>query len=112
MKKIFLWGLLVLVVLIIAAGVTVHFFLDDAIKRGVETYGPDVTKVSVKLDAVNLMLLSGSGKIKGLLIGNPEGYKSPSSIEVGMGSLGLKPASLLSDKIVIESIVLEAPMVT
>src|ERR1051326_3449324 len=112
MKKILLWGLLLLLVLVIAAGVTVHLFLDDAVKRGVETYGPDVTKVSVKLDTVNLALLSGSGKIKGLLIGNPEGYQSSSSIAVGTGSLGLKPASLLSDKIVVESIVLEAPMVT
>lgn len=112
MKKIIGWTLAVLVVLIIAAAITVHLFLDDAIKRGVETYGPELTKVSVKLDSVSLMLLSGSGKIKGLVIGNPEGFKSPSAIEVGTGGLALKPASVFSDKIVVQSILLEGPMLT
>src|SRR5437879_1820764 len=112
MKKIILWALLALLVIVIAAALTVHLFLDDAVKRGVETYGPQLTKVSVKLDSVSLSLLSGSGKLKGLKVGNPEGYKAPSSVEVGMGSLGLKPASVFSDKIVIESIVFEGPVVT
>ena len=112
MKKILLWLFIVLVVLIAAAAVTCHLFLDDAVKRGVETFGPQLTKVSVKLDSVGLSLLSGSGTIKGLKVGNPEGYKSPSSIEVGTGTVGLKPSSLLSDKIVVNSIIMENPMVT
>jgi len=112
MKKIIGWTLAVLVVLIIAAALTVHLFLDDAIKRGVETYGPELTKVSVKLDSVSLLMLSGSGKIKGLVIGNPDGYKFPSAIEVGTGGLAIKPASVFSDKIVVQSILLEGPMLT
>ena len=112
MKKILLWALLALLVLVVAAALTVHLFLDDAVKRGVETYGPQLTKVPVKLESVSLSLLSGAGSIKGLMVGNPEGYKSTSSIEVGTGSLALKPASLLSDKMIIQSIILESPMVT
>jgi len=56
------------VVLIVLAALAVHFFLDDAVKRGVETIGPKITKVDVKLDGVSISLLSGSGKIKGLLV--------------------------------------------
>ena len=89
--------------------VAVGLFLDRGIKKGVETYGPELTKVSIKLDSVSLSLLSGGGQIKGLEVGNPEGYSAPTSIKLTSASLSLKPGSLLSDKIVIKSIVVEAP---
>jgi uncharacterized protein involved in outer membrane biogenesis len=57
-------------------------------------------------------LLSGAGTIKGLLVGNPEGFKTPSAISVGEVTLALKPGSLLSDKIVIKTINVQAPEIT
>ena len=90
MKKIIKIILILLVVLIIAAALGIHFFLDGAVKKAVETIGPQVTKVDVKLDSVSISILSGSGKIKGLVLGNPEGFKSKSSISLGKVSLGLK----------------------
>jgi hypothetical protein len=112
MKKILIRLFLVLVILIVVGVVAVHLFLDGAIKRGVETVGPRLTKASVKLDSVNLVLLSGSGKLKGLVIGNPEGFKSPSAIGVGSTSLEIVPQSLLTDKVVVRSINLQAPEIT
>ena len=94
MKKIMVRLFLVLVVLLVLAAIAVHFFLDDAIKRGVETIGPKLTKTDVKLDAVSLSLLSGSGKIKGLLVGNPEGFKQPQAIKLGSASLSVVPGSV------------------
>ncbi len=99
---------IVFILLIVAAGL----FLNAAIKRGVETVGPMVTKVDIKLDSVNLSLLSGSGRIKGLVVGNPEGFKSPTAIKVGDASLSLQPGSILSDKLVIKSINVQGPEVT
>ncbi len=112
MKKLIIRLLIALVVVIIVAVLVVGFFLDAAIKRGVETFGPKLTKVDVKLQSVSLSLLSGSGSIKGLVVGNPEGFKEPKAISVGAASLSLKPSSLLSDKIVIKSIKIEAPEIT
>jgi len=112
MKKIIRWGLIAVVVLILLAVLGVHFFLDGAIKRGVETIGPKLTKTDVKVNSVSLSLLSGSGKIKGLLVGNPEGFKTPSAISVGNASLALQPKSLLSDKVVVNSISVEGPEIT
>ncbi len=112
MKKIIVRILIALIALILVAALAAHFFLDGAIKRGVETFGPQITKVSVKLDSVSLSVLSGSGKIKGLVVGNPEGFKTPSAISVGTASLALQPTSLLSDKIVVKSILVEAPEIT
>jgi len=112
MKKIIFRLFMALIVLVLLAVIAVHFFLDGAIKRAVETIGPDLTKVQVKLGSVNLLLLSGSGKIGGLVIGNPEGYKSPSAISVGTVSIAIQPTSLLGDKIIVESINVQAPEVT
>lgn len=112
MKKWIIRILIAVVVLIVVVVVAIGLFLDSGIKKGVETVGPMLTKVDVKLNSVNVSLLSGSGKIKGLVVGNPEGYKTPSSIAVGTAELALKPSSLLSDKIVIHTINVQGPEIT
>lgn len=112
MKKILIRGGIVVVVLLIAAVVTIGLSLDTAIKKGVETVGPKIAKVDVKLDSANLSLFSGSGTLKGLMVGNPEGYKTPEAISVGEASVAVAPGSLLSDKIVVKSIRIQAPQVT
>jgi len=112
MKKILIVGLVVVVVLIVVAVIGVTFFLDGAIKRGVETIGPKIVKVDIKLDSVSLSILSGSGSVKGLVVGNPEGYKTPQAINVGHASLAVSPGSLLSDKIVVKSVKVDAAEVT
>lgn len=112
MKKILLRVAIVVVVLLVLCVLALGIFLDGAVKRGVEAIGPKLTKVDIKLNAVRLSLFSGSGTIKGLVVGNPEGYKTPQAMNIGSASLALKPASLLSDKIVIKSIRLEAPVIT
>jgi len=90
----------------------VTLFLDSALKKGIETVGPMLAKVEVKLDSVSLSLLSGSGKIKGLFIGNPEGFKTPSAIQVGNASLALQPSSVFGDKVIIKSVLVQAPEIT
>jgi uncharacterized protein involved in outer membrane biogenesis len=112
MKKIVIGIVIALVVLVGLGALSIHLFLDGAVKRGVEKVGPKLTKVDVKLESVNLSLLSGSGKLKGLVVGNPEGYKSPSAINVGTATLTLKPRSVLSDKVIINSFTLEGPEIT
>jgi uncharacterized protein involved in outer membrane biogenesis len=112
MKKIIKWFLILVIILVLAAVVGVHFFLDDAVKRGVVTIGPRLTKTEIKLDSVSLSLLNGSGKLSGLVVGNPEGYKSASAIQVGRTSIALEPKSILTDKIVISTINVIEPEVT
>jgi len=109
MKKWLVRIVVVLVVLLIAGIVALSLFLDQIVKHGVETVGPELTKVSIKVDSVGLSVLSGSGKIKGLEVGNPEGYKSPVAMKLGSAAVSVSPGSLMSDKIVIKSLRIEAP---
>lgn len=112
MKKTLIRIAIVLVILLVVAVVGIGLSLDKIIKKAVETGGPAITKVNVKLDGVNLSLLSGSGALHGFSLGNPEGYSAPSSIEFANASLSLQPASLMSDKVVIHHVRLEAPVIT
>ena len=95
------------------AGVVLLFVFSKAIgsgiKAGVETFGPEVTQTPIALEAVNLSAFSGSGGISGLVVGNPEGFKTPHSIKLDGFSMKLEPLSVLSDKIVINEIIIENP---
>jgi len=111
-KKI-LWGLvIVLVVLAVVAVIVAGLFLGNIVKAGMETVGPKITRVPITVDAVHLSLLTGSAKIEGLVVGNPEGYKAPQAISVGVAAVEVNPLSALSDKIVVRSIEVRNPEIT
>lgn len=112
MKKILVRVAMALVVLVILGVLAVSLFLNSGVKRGIEIFGPQLTKVSVKLDNVSISMLSGSGSVKGLTVGNPEGYKTPQAISVGSAMLTLKPLSVLGDKLVINKIEVLSPEIT
>jgi hypothetical protein len=112
MKKFFLSVVIGLVVLTVVVVTGVSLFLDAIVKKGMETVGPKITQVSIKVDAVNLTLLNGSAKVKGLVVGNPEGYKTPQAISVGSAAVGVNPLTVFSDKIVVRSVRVEAPEIT
>jgi uncharacterized protein involved in outer membrane biogenesis len=112
MKKSFLGVVIGLVVLIIVVVLGVDFFLDSIVRKGMETVGPKITQVAIKVDAVNLSLLNGSASVKGLVVGNPEGCKTPQAISVGTTVVNLNPLTIFSDKIVVRSVRVEAADVT
>ena len=109
MKKLLIRLLVGLLVLVLLGALAVKFFLDGAVKRGIETVGTSLTKVEVKLDSVKLGLLSGAGSLKGLVVGNPKGYSAPSAISVGSVSLALNPGSVFSDKVVVKTLEVVQP---
>jgi hypothetical protein len=111
MKRILKW-LAILVVLVGVASVGLTMFLDRGIKRAVELVGPRLTQVEVRLDRVDLSLISGRMELEGLFIGNPRGYQSESAIEIGSLVLVTRPRSLFSDKVVVKTLDLRAPLIT
>lgn len=96
-----------LVALVLVAMVLVVMSLDRIVKTGVETVGPKLTKTTVTLDGVSIQPVLGSGEITGLEVGNPAGYQGEFAIKLGRAHLDLSPGSLLKDKVVIESMVVE-----
>jgi uncharacterized protein involved in outer membrane biogenesis len=114
MKKIFLWTIAGMLVLFIIAAIVVGLFIGNIVKAGMETIGPKVTKTTYTVDAVNVSIFTGSAAIKNLVIGNPVEYKdkAPNAIVVGSTAVRVAPLSVLSDKIVIKYVRVEAPEIT
>lgn len=106
--KIFIAG----VVLVVLAVGAVIFYLDHIVKSGLEAAGPQVARVNIRLDKASLSPLSGNLQLHGLVIGNPEGYKTESAIKAGEVRVKVHPASLLSDKVVVNSVRVAAPEIT
>lgn len=109
MKKILTTIALVVVVLAIVAAIIIGVYLGQIVKKAVNTYGPQLTQTTVNVDTVTLSLLTGSASLKGLVIGNPQGYKSPNAIAVGKVAVGVDPTSVFANKVVVRSIRLESP---
>lgn len=112
MKKTIL-GILALVVLLLVAVLALAlFYLGPLVKKGVETVGPMVTRVDVRLDSARVELLSGHGSLRGLVVGNPPGYRSDAAFKLGEVNVALEPRSVFGDKIHIKSVAIVAPEIT
>jgi hypothetical protein len=110
--KLILGAIGLLLVVAVVAVLVVGLHLGDLVKSGMETVGPKVTKTTLTVDTVSLSLFAGSAGVKGLVLGNPEGYQALASIKAGNAAVSLAPGSVLSDKIVIHSIEVRAPEIT
>jgi hypothetical protein len=112
MKKWILRIGIILVLLVIVALAIVFFNLNSIVKKGVETVGPQLTKVDVRLGAAKLSPMNGNGELSKLFVGNPEGYKTPSAIEVGNIKVAVQLSSALSDTIRVDEVNIQAPIIT
>ena len=112
MKKIIIRIVLVLVALLVIAVVAVFLSLNTIVKKGVETVGPQLTKATVTLGSANISPLSGSGQLHDLFVGNPEGFKTPSAIEIGSIKVAVVLGSVMSDVITVKEINIQDPEIT
>ncbi len=86
--------------------------LDSIIKAAVEKYGSEVTQVEVRLDKVKVSITSGEGTLRGLTVGNPEGFKTDRAFSLGEISVALDVGTATQNPVVIKEIVISAPEVT
>ncbi len=103
-------NLLILAVLALIAFLGVAFFsLNTLIKKGVEKGGPLALKAETRLESADILPFTGSGKLSGLFVGNPEGFKTPYALKVGQIHVQADLASVKTDTIVIQSVRIESP---
>jgi hypothetical protein len=112
MKKVLVFGLGSLLVLLLVVYITMQFFLGSIVKAGVNRFGPGITQTRVELEGANLSPLSGAGTLTGLTVGNPQGWSSPNAFRLGKVHINLQPFSIFSDHIVINEVVIEQPEFT
>jgi hypothetical protein len=100
---------MVLVVVGAAAVYLVISRLDSIVEAAIEHYGSEATGARVTVQSVELSLRSGEGNIRGVVVGNPKGFKGPSAFELGLIRVALDPETVTSDPLVVREIRIEGP---
>lgn len=109
MKKMVLGAVLVLVV---TFGFGVYYVLsslDGMVKTALETYGSEATQTAVRVGSVQIVLKDGSGAIRGLTVGNPQGFAAPQAFSLGEIATQIDLKSLSEEVTVIEQITVRVP---
>lgn len=98
-----------LLLVLVAAIVWVRGNFDYLLKRAIVHYGSAITQVAVKVGDVEIDTANGRGKIRGLVVGNPRGFRTPYAFKADDIEVVIEVASLTRDVIVIKKIVVLAP---
>lgn len=104
MKKFFTYTALVVAVLVVAAYIAGTFFLGSIVKSAVNRSGPRLTQSRVVLEGATISPFTGTGTLTGFTVENPAGWSAGKALYVGTVHFSVKPLSLLSDRIVVNSI--------
>lgn len=111
MKKLLLSLVIGLLALVIVGYIAAHFFLGSIVKTGVNNVGPRVTQTNVQLADASLSP-TGSGTLTGLTVANPAGWTETNALSLGRIQFDVAPTSVLSDTIVVNSLVIDQPELT
>jgi hypothetical protein len=103
----------VLVLAVVGGGLYwLYTSLDFVVKTAIERFGPDITGVAVQVAQVRISAADGKGTIRGFSLGNPPGFKSPRAVQVGEITVGVEPATLRGDVVVIREILVDSPQIS
>lgn len=111
MKRTLLFAAFLLIIAI--AGVAVYFYnnMDSIVKNAIERTGSEITGTKVSVGSVDISLKTGRGTIRDVRVDNPEGYADGDALSLGEITLDLDVGSLNRDPIVIQQVVVSAPVV-
>lgn len=110
--KIVLWVLGTVIALAIVAFFVVAFSLGSIVKGGVNHWGPQMTQTKVELGGARISPFSGHGTLSDLVVGNPPGWQSATAFTLHEISIDVVPSSLVSDHVVVKSLVIDQPEIT
>jgi hypothetical protein len=102
-------GLLLLVLLFAGVAWWLHGNLDAIVKRAVGHYGSQMTQARVAVDEVQIRSTDGAGVIRGLVVGNPAGFRTPYALKVGVIDVAVDMRTLADPVVVVKRIVIESP---
>lgn len=112
MKKTFEIIAAVLVLLVVAVLVAPLFAIDPIVKYTVEKVGPELTKTAIRIEKVHIAIFTGEAEINGLVIGNPEGFKTPEAISIGSLEISVDLKSIMTDRVMVRAVRVEGQAVT
>ena len=109
MKKLLMVGGAITGVCVLTL-VIASFFLGSIITRGVNSFGPKLTNTRVSLSNADISPLSGSGTLRGFVVGNPAGWSDADLASFRKIHVSVVPSSIRGDHIIINDVDIEAPV--
>ncbi len=94
------WLFIILAVVLLGVAGAAWFLLDNldqAVKTGIERFGPQYLGVAVTVDDVDMSLEDGGGAVTGVRIANPSGFDGDYAMRFDRVVLRIDPGSLLQD---------------
>lgn len=95
-----------------AGAIALSMAFGPAVKAAVETLGPRVAGVSMSLRSFTVSPFTGGVRLRGLVVGNPPGYRTASAMELGDVRVRVNLRSLLSDTVVVEHVIVRKAAAT
>jgi hypothetical protein len=111
MKKLFKIVVGIFVVLLVLA-IPLLIWLDAAVVKTFNAAVPAALGVPATLQQASFRPIRGKASLRGIHIGNPEGYKTDGILDLASVSVKLDNRSLLSDTIIINEIFIDGLVVT
>ena len=105
-------ALALLILLLGGALFWLHHNLNHLVKNAIETYGSQMTEAKVTVSSVAITTTTGTGIIRGLVVGNPKGFKTPYALKVGQVEVEIDLSTLTHPAILIKKIMIDAPDVS
>lgn len=104
-------GIALLVILAVLVGVLfwLHQNMDSLVKSAIEKYGSQMTGTKVQVASVVIRAAQGTGIVRGLVVGNPSGFKTPYALKVGEIEIALDVSSIVKPVIRINKISVSSP---
>ncbi|QDL53922.1 hypothetical protein [Rhodoferax aquaticus] len=109
MKKMLLSLVVILVLVVAGAAYWLHGNVEGLLQSAIGKYGSAMTGASVKVAGVQLQTTDGRGALKGLVVGNPAGFKTPFAVKADTIELEVDVASLAKDVVVVKKVAVIAP---
>ncbi|HEX6983169.1 MAG TPA: AsmA family protein [Balneolaceae bacterium] len=108
--KVILYILGIIAAIVIIGFIVLSFTVDGIVKSNIEEIGSEMLNTRVDVDDVSISILDGTGTIEGIAVQNPEGFSDSAAIKLQRIHMKIDLSSLLSDTVVIDTIIVNQPM--
>ncbi|MGR3178099.1 MAG: hypothetical protein ACUZ8E_08595 [Candidatus Anammoxibacter sp.] len=88
------------------------FYLNRTIRIGVKNIGSEITKTQVSIKNAKMSIFTGNGEINGLVISNPDGFRTPTAITMEHIEFHVDTTSLFSRNIVVNKVLVDGIEIT
>lgn len=104
-------GVATLAVIVIAATIYLWSSLDSIVEAAIEKYGSQATQTQVKVAAVKLTLIEGTGTIEGITVASPAGFSRKQLFTLENVTVAIDPKTVTDEVVVIDKVLIQAPQV-